>query len=397
LEGELNQAELPSPQITREEAVRRARVLAEAIRPYVQEAERIRRMPPAVVEAMLESGLIALLRPVRFGGYGCDWGLMLDCVTEVGQFSGSIGWCFSFLIHHQWFVGYYPEATQAYLYSTDRNPRIVTSFAPVGKVTPAAGGWRLSGDWSFGSGGDHCDWAVLSAMLPPAREGLPPQYAALLLKPGQFRMRDTWFSIGLKGSGSNNIAVDDVFVPDSFALDMGAAFGGQAPGSKFLPHPLNQTPLGAQFQFALLCPMLAAARGAYAAFVEFSAKRLGVLTGRQVAESPMLQSRVGEASGELEAAYTVLRNHNRRILNRELIDPARTPEARRDFAMTAKLALAAVDRLMDAAGGRGLSESFPLGRHWHDVHAMAAHIALNREELFQSFGGQALGVKAAVS
>lgn len=352
----------------------------------------MRRMPPTVVEAMMDSGLIPLVRPARFGGHGCDWGVMLDCLTEVGRVSGSIGWCFTFLIHHQWFLGYYPEATQTYLYDADPNPKVVTSFAPFGKATPTAGGWRLSGDWSFGSGGDHCEWAAVGAMLPSAKEGKAAAVWCFLAEARPIPHARYLVQHRAQGSGSNNIVVQDVFVPDSFVLDLGAANSGQAPGSKFLTHPLNQTPLGTQFQFALLCPLLAAARGAYETFIEFSRERLGTLTGKRVADNPALQTRIGEASGEIEAAYTVLRNHNRRIMNRELIDPARTPEALCDFAMTAKLALAAVDRLMDAGGGRGLSEAFPLGRHWRDMHAMAAHVALNREELFQNFGGQALGL-----
>ncbi len=372
--------------ITREDAVLRARRLAAEIAPFVDEAEAIRRVPAAAVEAMAASGLLPLVRPAHWGGFDSDWITLLDCVAEVSRVSGSMGWCFGFLMQHQWVLGYFPEPAQAAVYGRRADPRIVTSFGAFGKAEPAPGGYRLAGDWSFGSGGDHCDWAIVGAPIV----GGPGGMRWFLLQPGQFHMRDTWNSVGLKGSGSNNIVVEDAFVAEDFTLDLGAAYSGHAPGSAFLDGPLQRAPLSSQFQFGLLSPMIGIARGAYETFVAFSRDRVGGLGGTRVAESPLLQARVGEAAAEIDAAYAILERINRGVLSGELATPAVGARVGRDFGFCARLMVQAVDRLFAAAGARGLSESSALGRHWRDIHAISNHVALNTETLFQGFGRQAL-------
>jgi 3-hydroxy-9,10-secoandrosta-1,3,5(10)-triene-9,17-dione monooxygenase len=375
----------------REAALAAARKLAATLGPYIEEAETGRRLPRAAVEAMAASGLLPMVRPVHWGGHEQDWMTLLDCVAEVGKASGSLGWCFCFLMQHQWVLSYFPEAAQAAVYGRGGDPRIVTSFGAFGKAEPAPDGYRISGDWAFGSGGDHCDWAIVGAPVV----GPQPGMRWFLLQPGQFAIRDTWNSVGLKGSGSNNIVVDAASVPEAFSLDLGAAYGGHAPGSQFLKGPLYQAPLSSQFQFGLLSPMMGVAQGAMETFLDFSRERVGTMTGSKVAESPLLQARIGESTAEIDAAYAILERISRGVMSGELATPAVAARVGRDFGLCAKLMVQAVDRLFAVAGARGLSEASPLSRHWRDIHAMANHVALNTESLFQAFGRQALGLPPA--
>ena len=374
--------------MTRDEALARARDLAGTLRKYVDEAETNRRLPRAAVEAMHASGLLPMVRPARWGGFEMDWMTLLDCVAEVGKVSGSLGWCFCFLMQHQWVLSYFPEGAQTAVYDRDPDPRIVTSFGAFGKAEPEPGGYKVSGDWAFGSGGDHCTWAIVGAPVI----GPQPGMRWFLLQRGQFSIRDTWNSVGLKGSGSNNIVVEGAIVPEDFSLDLGAAYGGHAPGSAFLDGPLYQAPLSSQFQFGLLSPMMGVARGALETFLEFSRDRVGGMTGSKVAESPLLQVRIGESAAEIDAAYAVLERISRGVMSGELATPAVAARVGRDFGLCAKLMVQAVDRLFAVAGARGLNEASPLSRHWRDAHAISNHVALNSESLFQAFGRQALGL-----
>ena len=88
--------------MTREDALERARELAARLRPHLDATEAARRLPRAAVEAMEASGLLPMVRPARWGGFEMDWITLLDCVAEVGKVSGSLGWCFCFLMQHQW-------------------------------------------------------------------------------------------------------------------------------------------------------------------------------------------------------------------------------------------------------------------------------------------------------
>ncbi len=374
--------------MTRDEALGRARDLAARLRRHVDDAETNRRLPKGAVQDIVNSGLLPLVRPARWGGYEQDWITLLDCVAEVAKVSGSLGWCFCFLMQHQWVLGYFPEAAQAAVYGRSEDPRIVTSFGAFGKAEPEPGGFKVSGDWAFGSGGDHCGWAIVGAPVIGPR----PSMRWFLLQRGQFAIKDTWNSAGLKGSGSNNIVVEGASVPEDFSLDLGAAYGGHAPGSEFLEGPLWQAPLSSQFQFGLLSPMLGVARGALETFLDFSRERLGTMTGAKVAESPLLQVRIGESAAEIDAAYAILEKISRGVASGELATPAVAAQVGRDFGLCAKLLVRAADRLFEVAGARGLSEAGALARHWRDIHAIANHVALNTESLFQGYGRQALGL-----
>ena len=382
--------------MTRDEALEKARALAAGLGPHVDQAEADRRLPARAVELMEASGLLPLVRPERWGGFELDWMTLLDCVAEVGAVSGSLGWCFCFLMQHQWLLGYFPQAAQAAVHGhcagpkpgPRPSPRIVTSFGAFGRAEPAPGGYRVSGEWPFGSGADHCDWAIVGAPVT----GPQPGMRWVLLQPGQFSIRDTWRSVGLKGSGSNTIVAEGALVTEDFSLDLAAAYGGHAPGSAFLEGPLWQAPLSSQFQFGLLSPMMGVARGALETFLDFSRDRVGTMTGAKVADSPLLQARIGESAAEIDAAYAILDRISRGVMSGALATPAVAAQVGRDFGLCAKLMVQAVDRLFAVAGARGLSEASALGRHWRDVHAMANHVALNSESLFQAFGRQALGL-----
>ncbi len=331
---------------------------------------------------MMSSGLTPLVRSAHFGGYGLDWITHVDCVSQVAQVSASLGWCFSFLLQHQFVLGLFPAEAQEYVYDLHPNPKIVTSFIPAGKAATTDGGFRLSGRWAFGSGGDHCDWAIVGGMA--TEPNAKPRW--FLLKPGQFKIVDTWHSVGLKGTGSNDIVAEDALVLDDFTVEMGSVGTGQSPGSKLLKEPQYRTSLGSQFQFALLAPMLGAARGALEGFVEFSRDRKTGMVPTKVSENAQTLARIGESSGEIEAAYAILDKVSRGVWSGELAPPTASAQVGRDFATTAKLLVQATDRLFAVTGARGLNESNPVGRHWRDIHAIAAHAALQTDGMFQTFG-----------
>lgn len=155
--------------MTRAEAVARAKRVAERVAPNAEKAERLRRLPMENVEAILESELDLLLRPRRWGGLGADWMYMVDTVSEVGKVCGSTAWCMGFLMHHQWWLSYFPDAAQRAVYESDSRPKIATAFAPMGKVAAIPGGYRISGEWMWGSGVDYCDWAIVGGFVPDKR------------------------------------------------------------------------------------------------------------------------------------------------------------------------------------------------------------------------------------
>src|SRR5580704_11969371 len=148
-----------------EEAIERARTIVPVAQRNASATEDLRRMPEENFRAIMDSGLIPLMRPKMFGGFEGDWMTQIDCVSEVARICGSTGWCMTFLIQHQYFLSLFPEVAQRYVYDNERDPTILTSFNQTGQVKEVPGGYEIGGRWHFASAGDYCHWAIVGGVL----------------------------------------------------------------------------------------------------------------------------------------------------------------------------------------------------------------------------------------
>jgi 3-hydroxy-9,10-secoandrosta-1,3,5(10)-triene-9,17-dione monooxygenase len=379
--------------ISREEAIDRAKTIAPVAAANAEKAEKLRRMPEENIDAIVNSGLMPLMRPKRYGGYEGDWITHIDCVSEVAKFCGSTGWCMSFLIQHQVYLSFFPKEAQDCVYERHPDPRIVTAFAPTGKAKEVLGGFEIQGEWPFGSAGDYCDWAIVGGMVP-SPDGGEPAHRMFLVKPGEFSMKDEWYSVGLKGSGSNTIVVrEPLFVPFSFTYDNADAQAGHPPGSLVHDWVLCHIPLALNSSFAIMTPMHGIARGAFESFVEFTRDKPSRFGQPKAAENYGVQTKLGEAAAEIDAAYLITEKMIATVFEgfHGEIDKVRN---RRDLVYVTRLLKSAVDRLFDMAGARGLKEGVALQRHWRDIHAICNHAVFN-EVQFQAAGRAALAQRPA--
>jgi 3-hydroxy-9,10-secoandrosta-1,3,5(10)-triene-9,17-dione monooxygenase len=371
------------------EAIERARTIAPVAQRNAGLAEQMRRMPDDSIKAILDSGLMPLMRPKMFGGFEGDWMTCIDCVSEVGRFCGSHGWVMTFLLQHQVYLSLFGEAAQRYVYDRQPDPMVLTSFAPTGKMTEVGGGLEVSGRWKFGSAGDHCSWAILGGIVK-CEDGSAKKYN-VLLKPEQFSIDRTWNSVGLKGTGSNDIVVEPTFVPTAFTYLQSDAISGRAPGM-LLHHEslLYRTPFIINGGFAVMTPMHGIARGFYESFVGYLAKKAGGIVGK-TAELPHVQTAIGESKAEIDLAYLLTEKLSAATFGGVPVDRADAIRTRRDFAMVLKLLMSAVDRLFTYSGANGLDEGLPMQRHWRDLHAISHHAQWQLPTL-QVAGKDALGL-----
>ena len=371
-----------------EEAIERALTIVPVAKRNAAAAEELRRMPEENIRAILDSGLMPLMRPRMFGGYEGDWMTQIDCVSEVARFCGSTGWCMTFLIQHQVFLSFFPEEAQRFVYQRQPDPMILTSFAPTGQIKEVPGGLEVGGRWHYGSAGDYCQWAILGGVAK-SPDGASNRYN-FLLRPDQFRIDRVWNSVGLKGSGSNDIVVEPTFVPYAFTYLHNEALIGRAPGASVHDGVLYRAPLVLNSGFAVMTPMHGIARGAYESFVEFTAARGAGLAGKP-SEMAHVQTAIGEARAEIDLAYLVTEKLSATTFNGGTIGRVDAVRARRDFAMVRKLLQRAVDRLFDLSGAHGLDEGLAMQRHWRDLHAICHHAQWSAPAL-QVAGRDALGL-----
>ena len=373
----------------RQHVIERAKALAPKFAARADAAEAARTIPKESAQDMLDAGIARILMPRRFGGYDLDFETWLDVIVELGKADASHAWCASLIIHHAHLLAQYPEEMQQAIWSKTPDVAIAASFAPRAKVTRADGGYRLSGDQSsYSSGVNHSSWVMVGGLLHGAG---PPDWLLLMVPAGEYSVRDTWHTTGMRGTGSNTIVTDNVFVPESRVVRLSDMREGKAPGGALSDNPIFRTPF---FFYAPLCfaaPMLGAALGAYEHFREWTKPRKAV-DGSSVAEKTAVQVRMARVAADLDAAGMLLRRASQMPPSLEAATPELLARSIRDFTRVSELTVAAMDTLMELSGTAGFAASNPIQRAWRDVRFAATHISLNTEINYGHFGRMEFGL-----
>jgi 3-hydroxy-9,10-secoandrosta-1,3,5(10)-triene-9,17-dione monooxygenase len=378
--------------VDRDDALRRAAALVPVLKERAARTEQLRRVPPETVDDLVGSGLIRIGNPRRYGGNGLDLDVAHEVAWELGRGCGSTAWCYSLWTVHNWWLGHFPERAQDDFFASGPDTVFSSGLNPVnGKAEPVAGGFRVRGRWSFSSGCDVASWAMVAT--PGAGPG---SLMWLLLPRSDFEIVDTWFASGMRGSGSNDVMVEDAFVPEYRAIDPNRAGEGEWTGWELHGRPSYRVPLRALTGWDLAAPLIGIAQGAVD---EFAARvRLSTTPGK-TAESSALQLRLAEASAEVDAARALHRADIRELLEMgarsELPSETDRFRYRRDKAFVARLCVRAVNRLFEGSGARAVMDSEPIQRFHRDAHAASHHAALAWDVWAEQFGRHALGLKPA--
>jgi len=379
----------PTRNVTGQEMLDRARALAPRFAERAGAAEEARRIPPESVKDMRDAGLARVLLPQRIGGYGLGFDTWFDVTRELSKADASHGWCAGLLIHHAHLIAQYPQAGQQAVWADGLDAPIAASFAPSVKATPVDGGYRISGAGSpFASGVDHCSWVMLGGMV---QDGPAPEWTFFLVPPGEYKIRDTWFTAGMRATGSKTIVTDNVFVPHGLVLRLTDLRDGNGPGGAVHSGVIFHTPFFYYAPISFATPMLGAAQGAYEVFREWTKARKAQ-DGTSLAEKTSVQVRMARAAADIDAADLLLRRAVHVTDAPEAYSPELLARSVRDFARVSELTVAAIDALVALSGTAGFATSHPIQRAWRDIHFMSMHISLNVETNFTHYGRMELGL-----
>jgi alkylation response protein AidB-like acyl-CoA dehydrogenase len=218
-----------------------------------------------------------------------------------------------------------------------------------------------------------------------------PNWLFFMIPRGDYTVRDTWFTAGMRGTGSNTIVTDNVFVPSSRTMSLTDLRPGKGPGSLVNPDPLYRVPFFFYAPLTFAAPMLGAAQGAYAQFRDWTRTRKAP-DGSSVAERTSMQVGMARAAADLDAADLLLRRTTHAAEAPESEIPYLLARSIRDFARASELTVAAIDTLIALSGTAGFAASSATQRAWRDIHFAASHISLNTEANYSHFGRMELGL-----
>ena len=380
---------------TPEDLIARARALAPEIRKRAQACEDRRSIPPETVADFRAAGLFRVFQPARFGGYELGLGTLIEIAREIGRGCGSTAWCLALFATHSRLVGLFDERAQREVFGDSADPLVSAVFAPSGMATPVGdgpeAGFRVSGRWRFASGCDYAEWIAVAARLDRAVEGPILDARFFLIPAGQFRIEDTWFAAGLRGTGSKDLVVEDAYAPAHRTLPFIDVARGRAPGSAVNTSPLFRLPIIPTLAMAMGGPALGLAESAIDTFRDAVSKGAAAQS-RQVAS----QMRLGEAVASVDAAGLLLlrdvEDLERRSAGGERLGPAQRARYLLGAAFVVRSCTRAVDRLFAVSGASALFDSSPLQRTFRDLHAMSAHTALQFDAATELFGRIELGL-----
>jgi alkylation response protein AidB-like acyl-CoA dehydrogenase len=373
----------------------RARALAPKLRERSYATNKAGQIPAETIEDFWDFKLNYLLRPKKFGGPAMRPDEAFAAGFELGRGDGSAAWVWSVMLIHDLFVSHFPEEFQHEYWGKDRTLS-ASSFLPHGKPTPASGGVRVSGKWSFCSGVDNADWLFLGVFFgPPSGDAPMPDIRYVMVPKGDYEILDDWEVMGLRGTGSKSVVVDDKFVPDHRIVSHKEMSDATSPGSRLHADPVYHAPIWSFVPFTISAPACGIAQGALESFIDEMKVRDDSFAHSPLSKKPGMHARVAEASAMIDSGDLLYKRSYRETIDKILADEVPSLEfrarSRRDQGYCVKQAKAAVGLLIDAVGGRGLFENNHVQRSFRDLQAVSGHIVASWDVAAYSYGQMVLG------
>lgn len=367
----------------------RIREILPAISGNTSEAESGRQMPLDSVEMLRQAGVFRALVPECYGGDETDFIEFLEALRLLSSGCVSSGWFAGVAATHAHGITYYPRSAQDEIWADGPDTVISSSFAPRGVGKAVEGGYLVNGTWDYSSGADHAQWVQLGFRVD-GEEGL--SYLGLLPR-ADYEIIDNWHTVGLRGTGSKRIVVKDIFVPEHRCWGPGLLAPSLAPGLH--DNWIYRIP----FIFTatnFVAVVLGAADGAVEAYRSGLTARKRAHTDQPRIDNPLAYVRLAESATDLRAATALARQHWNTMVHSaktgSMPDMDEMTMARADEAVAVRMAIHAVDRLMDAAGGGALRSEHALQRFWRDIHNAGAHAWFDLENKLVIVGRHMVGL-----
>ncbi|HLJ19786.1 MAG TPA: acyl-CoA dehydrogenase family protein [Stellaceae bacterium] len=374
----------------------RVQALLPDIAAYAAETERERRIAAPLVAKMLEAGLFRMLLPRPFNGLETDPLTFTAAVEEIAKADASTAWSLCQTSVCAMIAAYLPADAAVEIFGRDPKTVLAWGAGPAGRAVASEGGYRVTGNFAFASGGRHATW--LGAHCPVfeldgtqrrTEAGVPVIRTVLFPAPAA-PLTDIWHVMGLRGTGSDAYAVSDLFVPESHAA------GRDDPACRVYPGALYVLPTNALYSCGFASLALGVARALLDAFVALAMEKTPRGYKHALRLSAVTQTEIAEAEARLRAARMYLRGTLGEIWESAQRTSTLTVGDRMAIRLAAsqtlKEAIAVGDFAYYAAGATAIFQSHPFERRFRDLHAVSQQVQARRSH-FETVGKFLLDVE----
>lgn len=388
------------PVALRKELVRRAGELRPLLDRNSLQTQADRRVVDENIEAIRAAGLLRITVPKRYGGLETDMRTFLDVGRELGMGCGSSAWVATLMNICSWFAGYGGEQMQDDIWGANPDARLAGVFAPSATSVKVDGGLRVTGKWAWASGCLHSDWAFVGVpVVDAAGNQIDQGFATIPMS--EVTIEDTWYVVGMQGTGSNTIVANDVFIPDHRIVSVPALIGGQAP-TPFKDEKLYRSAFIPVAALGLVGPQLGLASRALE-YVREKARTRGVsytFYDRQM-DSPSFQLGLAEATSLLDLAhliaYRACEDIDTAAAEGSGLTYLERARVKMDVGKAITLAREAIDTLISIHGAGSFAEGSLMQRLWRDCETAGRHAVISPSISAEVYGKALLGIEGDVT
>ena len=350
-------------------------------------ADAARRLPEETIADMQAAGLFRALQPKRWGGRELDLRTFYDILITLAEGDMSTAWVYGVVGVGPWVVALLDDRAGSEVWSRDPSALVGLSLAPAGTLTEVDGGVRISGRWRFASGSAHCDWALLGI-------GTRAEWRLALVPKTEYRIDDVWDTFGLRGTGSNDIVVNDAFVPVHRLHNMADNLNCTGPGQAVNTAALYRLPFGQVFGGGVAYGPIGGLRGMLDEFLGYARERVRS-GGRTTVLDPDAQLIVAEADNTIDELTTIAHRNVAALTayaERNEVPPAHERlKYKFHLAIASERCRALGERIVQAAGASGIAKQYRFGRTLADLTAARQHITNQYEMHARHWGAHLFG------
>lgn len=382
-------------QVSEAELVRRLTDLTPLLAEHAREAELARKPVDSVMAAIEATGAYRYFVPKRYGGFEYSLAAFMDIGMALGRGCVSTAWVTTFCMEHNWLLGLFGQAAQDDIFG--KQPYIIApgALAPNGQAKPVDGGYRVTGRWQWGTGIMHADWAMFGALVPLETGGMTLKM--FIAPKSDVEVIDTWHIDGMVGTGSNDIAVDDLFIPEHLCVDIADLRDGSSPGADLHDSPTFKMPMLPVLGLTAAAPAVGATLEAVDLFAQRMEGRTVYGTTSKQSDKPIAQARLAQARVAAEAARQRLlalanevSDYGTRGEPCAELDRARL---RLSIAMLVRDCRDIVRGVVEASGASGHFLHHPMQRIARDLNTLSCHTVFDVDLGSEMYGRLLLGLE----
>jgi 3-hydroxy-9,10-secoandrosta-1,3,5(10)-triene-9,17-dione monooxygenase len=390
----------PDSALSDADIVGRAHALGPVLARNAAKSELDRRAHNENIDAIKEAGLFRLMVPKRFGGFQSTVRAHLDVTAALAESCAGTAWVTALTNVCAWFVGLYPARAQEDVFGANPDARVAGVFTPSKDSRRVEGGLMVSGKWYWSSGSLHADWVTVGVMEHDSNGAFVGQYLALIPRT-DITIEDTWFTVGMRASGSNCVVAKEVFVPDHRLLDINAAVNSDYP-TEFKDEAEYRGPFLPVAALVLVGAQLGMGRAALKYVIEKAPQRaIAYTTFERQTSSVMFQAQIAQAALKIDTAhlhaFRAAADIDEAARRGEKLDYVTRARVRADCGVVVTYITDALNILVSAHGAGTFAESSPLQRIWRDSNTAARHAIVLPAVGIEVYGKALLDVENTVT